>query len=435
MIPQRALVIGVGLTGESCVRYLSGRTELFVTDTRIGQDAATTTSYENLKRQNELASFFLPQDIAKVVDSETVVYASPGIPLHDAIFEPIRECGSRLSCDVELFLDSVDVPAIGVTGTNGKSTTTDLLATMLRTQGFVAGGNIGTPVLDLLSNPARGYVIELSSFQLERMRPPELQSATILNISEDHIDHHRTFDDYASAKHRIYERCEIAVFNNNDPITVPTPKKRSIAVNGTNDWCVRSHEIVIAGESLRTAELQLVGAQNHFNIVTAAALAYLNGAKLSGLVDVARNYAGLPHRMQTVTEIDHVRYVNDSKATNVAATCAALESFGRNDGNVVLLAGGEGKGANFDALVEPFRSFVKAAVLFGRDANVIGAAVEGSTELAYADSLEIAVEQAHDVAEPGDVVLLSPACASFDMFSNFADRGIRFEHIVRAMAS
>lgn len=435
MNPDRVVVVGVGKTGESCIRYWHGKTEVFFTDTRIGREQALATRVAELRREFGSATFLSPAQVAEVADSDTVVYMSPGISMHDEMFEVVLACGSRLSSDVELFLEHVDEPIIGVTGTNGKSTTTDLVAAMLRSHGFVAGGNIGTPVLELLNEPAAGYVLELSSFQLERMRPPRLRCATVLNISEDHIDHHRSFDEYAAAKHRIYERCELAVYNNNDPIAAPVSKKPSIAINGTKDWCVRDHEVRIAGTALPTADISLAGARNHFNVVAAAALAGACGATLAEVVEVARTYKGLPHRMQVVGEIDDVRYVNDSKATNVAATLAAIESFGRPRANIVLLAGGEGKGAKFDALSESVRSHVKSAVLFGRDAATIAAAVGTSTEVTRVDSLDLAVERARQTARPGDVVLLSPACASFDMFANFEQRGDRFTSLVQGMAS
>ncbi len=436
MIPDRALVIGLGTTGDSCTRFLNGRTELYVTDTRIGRDDSIMQRLSELKEVCDAAKFIEPRDVASIVNKDTVVYASPGIPLHDPIFGVIRAAGSRISCDVELFCDLVDAPLIGVTGTNGKTTTTDLIAKMLHAKGFVSGGNIGTPVLDLLERRASGYVLELSSFQLEKIKPPSLTGATILNITEDHLDHHRTFRKYVESKHRIYEKCGVAVFNADDPLTKPMRENGSvIPVNGTNDWCVRSNEVVIGTEVVSADVLQLKGAQNHLDIVIAAALAHVCGAGISELVEVATTYEGLPHRMQLIAEFEGVRYVNDSKATNVAATCAALESWSNGHPNILLLAGGDGKGATFEPLADPLRDHVKTAILFGRDATMIEAAVGEATECAYSESLERAVHQARELAQPGDVVLLSPACASFDMFTDYIQRGNQFSSIVKAMVS
>ena len=436
MIPDRALVIGLGSTGISCSRFLNGRTELYVTDTRVGHDEPIKQRLSELEADCDAAKFIEPRDVASIVDKDTVVYASPGIALHDPIFDSIRAAGSRISCDVELFCDLVDAPLVGVTGTNGKTTTTDLVARMLRAKGFLSGGNIGIPVLDLLESQASGYVLELSSFQLEKIKPPSLTSATILNITEDHLDHHRTFLKYVASKHRIYEQCEVAVFNADDPLTKPMRENGSvIPVNGTNDWCVRSNEVVIGTEVVPVDELQLKGAQNHLDIVIAAALAHVCGAGIPDLVEVATAYEGLPHRMQLIAEFEGVRYVNDSKATNVAATCAALESWSNGHPNILLLAGGDGKGATFEPLANPLRDHVKTAILFGRDAMMIEAAVGEATECAYSDSLERAVHQARELAQPGDVVLLSPACASFDMFTDYIQRGNQFTSIVKAIVS
>ena len=435
MIPNRALVVGIGATGESCIRFLNDRTDLYVTDTRVGQDDSITSQFRDLQLKYNSVEFVTPYDVMTILDSNTVIYASPGIPLHDPVFDTVRSRGSRISCDIELFCELVDAPLIGVTGTNGKTTTTNLVANMLRSKGYASGGNIGKPVLDLLEKPRRGYVLEMSSFQLEKMNPPRLKGATVLNITEDHQDHHRTFDEYAAAKARIYEKSDVAVYNTNDSRTKPLRHMSAIAVNATDDWCVREDEIVIAGETVPTSNLQLTGQQNHLNIVIAAALAHVCGADTNELVETATSFEGLPHRMQLIAEIEGVRYVNDSKATNIAATCAALESLSNGNANVLLLAGGDGKGASFDALADPVHHHAKAAILFGRDATKISAVIGDATTCVYAESLEVAVMQAREFATPGDVVLLSPACASFDMFSNYEQRGNHFSSIVKAMVS
>ena len=435
MIPDRALVVGIGSTGESCTRFLNGRTKLYVTDTRLGQDDSITNRIMDLQKIYTDAEFIKPKDVKSVLDSSTVVYASPGIPLYDPVLASVRASGVPISCDVELFCSLVDVPLIGVTGTNGKTTTTDLITKMLRSRGFASGGNIGKPVLDLLEDPKVGYVLEISSFQLEKMNPPRLAGATVLNVTEDHQDHHRNFEEYASTKTRIYEQCEVAVYNEEDPNTKPVTKTAEIPVNGTERWCVREHEIAIAGKAVPTKHLRLKGTQNHLNIVIAAALASVCGAEVEELIDTAASYEGLPHRMQLVAEIDGVRYVNDSKATNVAATQAALEALSNGTPNILLIAGGDGKGASFEALSGPIRQHAKAAILFGRDAGAFAAAVGDATECVYADSLESALLEARALAKLGDVVLLSPACASFDMFADYEQRGNQFVSAVRAMAS
>ena len=203
---------------------------------------------------------------------------------------------------------------------------------------------------------------------------------------------------------------------------------------GRAGWCVQDSAVFLAGESVARSELALSGRMNHMNLVTAGALAFTGGALIDSLVHVAKKYTGLPHRTQLVAEIDSVRYINDSKATNVAATCAAISSLGSEQNNIVLLAGGDAKNAIFDELTETVKRNVKQAVLFGRDASRIGSAIQGAATFTYAENLLNAVEIAHATADAGDVVLLSPACASFDMFDDYQDRGHQFEEIVRSMA-
>ena len=435
MKPDRIVIVGVGVTGESCIHFWYGRAPVFVTDTRLPKDASVHNRVNELRAKYPEVRFISPAQVAEIAGSDSFVYMSPGIPMHDEMFDVILATGARLTSDIELFMEQVDGAVIGITGTNGKSTTTDLTAKMLQPLGFKAGGNIGVPVLDLLSEEAPGFVLELSSFQLERMRPPQLTCATVLNIAEDHLDHHRTFAEYAATKRRIYERCELAVFNNNDPRTAPGTKKPGIAINGSVSWCVRQHEIVIDGQQIPTSELQLLGSINHYNIVAAAALAHASGVAMSHVIEIAQNYQGLPHRLQTVARIDNVHYVNDSKATNVAATLAALEAFADEKPNIVLLAGGEGKDADFASLNEALHDHVKTAVLFGKDAQKIAVVADAVTQVAQVDSLEQAVLRAREAAKPGDVILLSPACASFDMFANFEHRGDSFTSIVQDMAA
>lgn len=434
MIPARALVVGVGATGLSCMRYLHGKAELFVTDTRFGADRSVNNRIDELKLEFSEAEYVLPNDALAVLNQQTCVVASPGIPLHDELLRAVTSGGYELTCDIDLFLDEVDVPIVGITGTNGKSTTTALAANMLKDKGFIAGGNIGTPVLNLLDEDANGFVLELSSFQLEKMKPPSLRAASILNISDDHLDHHGSMNDYELAKRRIYERCEVAVFNNDDPATKPWCECRSIVVNATNEWRVGDREIVIDGESISVDALQLMGSSNHLNIVIAAALAHACGADHQTLVDAACAQTTLPHRLELVSETNGVRYVNDSKSTNVAAACSAITGFGSSAPNILLIAGGIGKGQRFEPLAKPLSQFVKALILIGQDANTIGRAIKGSTETLCAKTLNDAVELAHSLAVAGDIVLLSPACASFDMFDDFQDRGNEFVEAVHGLA-
>ena len=434
MIPERALVVGVGETGRSCIRYLNGKTELFVTDTRYGVDRSIDRHIDALQREFDDVEFVLPSTAVGFLDHRTSVFASPGIPLHDELLRAVTASGIGLTCDIELFLDEIDVPVIGITGTNGKSTTTALAANMLRNKGFVSGGNIGKPVLDLLDQDAKGFVLELSSFQLEKMQAPRLEAATILNLAEDHLDHHGSMEEYVLAKRRIYERCEVAVYNGADTSTAPLSATKSIAINADEHWRVCDKEIVVNGESIPTNALSLTGSSNHLNIVTAAALAHVCGADHSQLLDVACSQTTLPHRMELISEIGGVRYIDDSKATNVAATCSAIYGSGASSPNILLIAGGLSKGQRFEALRDPLSKFVKTLILLGQDAETIGRAIADTTESRCARSLEDAVQLAHALATRGDIVLLSPACASFDMFDDYQARGNAFAKAVHRLA-
>ena len=435
MIPDRALVVGFGATGESTARFLEGRTELFVTDTRLDTSEDLVARRALIEAACPSAQFIRPSDVHRVVDEHVVVYASPGVPLHDPLLREVSSRGARISCDVELFLEQIDVPVLGVTGTNGKTTTTALLASMLEKQGYVAGGNIGTPVLDLLGQPASGYVLELSSFQLEKMRPPRLHGATILNISPDHLDHHGTMGAYREAKRRIYEACDVAVFNQFDCAARTSTAPRAIAINESSDWRIREDAIVIGGTDVPIDEFKLTGQHNLLNILSASALAHISGVAIDEIVESARKFTGLPHRMQLIAERDGVRYVNDSKATNIDATRVAIQSLSNRRRNIVLLAGGESKVKQFNALGHDIRVHVKVALLFGRDADQIAAVCGTSPQVIKVESLADAVERAHAMAEPGDVVLLSPACASFDMFEDYAARGNSFIAAVNTLTS
>ena len=435
MIPKHALIIGMGVSGQSTLHFLHDRCDVYVTDTRLNQDEIVNLEIAELRSEYPNATFIAPADIEDYLTPETIVYASPGLPLSTPIFTCARSQDARISCDVELFLSQTEKPVVGITGTNGKSTVTAMVGEMLSDSGFAVGGNIGVPALSLLDVDANGYVLELSSFQLERMRPPRLRSATLLNLTPDHIDHHGSFDAYAAAKHRIYEACEIAVFDHDEPKTRPSHMRDSIPVNGTSDWGVQPHAVVVDGNEIPREEIMLSGRMNHMNLCIASALAHTCGGTSERAMHVARTYTGLPHRTQLVAEIDAVRYINDSKATNVAATYAAISSLGSASKNIVWLAGGDGKSAEFNDLASVVKNNVKQAILYGRDARKIGAAILDVATLIYVDNLAKAVEVASSTAQAGDVVLLSPACASFDMFRDYQDRGERFEEIVKRLAA
>lgn len=423
---QPLLVVGLGLTGWSVVRHLNSRGEsVVVTDTRK-------------------APPFLEQmrdhypDVPFVVDLPIDDYKS----YREVVVSPGLAAMTDFAIgDIELFAREARAPVIGITGSNGKSTVTTLVGQMLNTGGYsvLVGGNIGTPALDLLDLPIPDfYVLELSSFQLETTTSLSPCAAVVLNVSEDHMDRYLDVNEYVKAKLRIYDSASCKVINRNDAIvgrSKETPEGISfgldLAASGHYGIVVESDKDYLARGQQKLApisDLVLQGRQNVANVLAAMALIECAGIELNQvMIEAALNFKGLPHRCELVGTWEGVSWINDSKGTNVGATLAAINGVG---GPVVLIAGGQGKGADFSALESAVNRSVKAAVLIGEDATVIEAAISGQTEVVIADSLNQAVELAAAHTLPGDTVLFSPACASFDMFESYEHRGNRFRELV-----
>jgi UDP-N-acetylmuramoylalanine--D-glutamate ligase len=333
-----------------------------------------------------------------------------------------------------------------VTGSNGKSTVTTLVARMLEAGGarVQAGGNLGVPALDLLrAPPPDWYVLELSSFQLERTQSLRTRASVVLNVSADHLDRHADMEEYAAAKGVIYRNCDVAVVNADDAVaarlaaanrrriefTLGSPRAGGFGLLESDPSSLLAHgdEVLMAA-----SELRLAGSHNVANALASLALCAAAGVSLAGTLDALRSFAGLPHRMQLVAESGGVRWIDDSKGTNVGATVAAVRGL---EGAFVLIAGGLGKGADFTPLATALHRRARAVVLIGVDAPNIAAALEGRCRIEHATSMDDAVRRAAALAEPGDAVLLSPACASQDMFVDYADRGDQFARAARAQAA
>jgi UDP-N-acetylmuramoylalanine--D-glutamate ligase len=306
----------------------------------------------------------------------------------------------------------------------------------------LAGANLGEPALDLLAQEKPElYVLELSSFQLQRTQTLPATVAVLLNISPDHLDWHSDEEEYRNAKYRIYAECEGAVWNRADPdavdripknvkcksfgLDVPPEGHYGIVTDEDQKFLARGEQLLLA-----TDDLALFGAHNQANALAALATGELIGLELSAMLQVLHEFPGLPHRMQFVATIDGVDYINDSKATNVGAATASVESV---DGLVVLLAGGQGKGGDFEALAKSVHRFLRAAVLYGEDGPGIADALDGLVTVHRSDNLLAAVGVASSLAERGDTILLAPACASFDQYSNYQERGEDFCQIVQGM--
>jgi UDP-N-acetylmuramoylalanine--D-glutamate ligase len=446
---MHSVVVGLGKTGVSCLRYLARQgIAVSATDSRRAPPGLGDLGDLAESIDIRLGGF----DLSLLADADQVLI-SPGISLEEPIARAARERGIEVLGDVELFARHVQAPVIGVTGTNGKSTVTSLVARMAVAAGrsVLAGGNLGVPALDLLEQPTPDlYVLELSSFQLETTSSLRLQAAVVLNVSADHLDRYASVAEYASAKSRIFAHAATVVLNADDPLVsamrgaamraaAPRGAARvvtfsiereadfSLLRNGTHTVLARQGEGL-----LDVSRMKITGLHNAANALAALALGEAAGLPMAAMLEALESFPGLPHRSQWIADVAGVRYVDDSKGTNVGATIAAVAGM---PGTLVVIAGGEGKGQDFTPLAQAFRGKVRHVVLIGRDAPAIAAALEGVSTLENAASMPEAVAAATRVARrEGDTVLLSPACASFDMFRDYGHRGDVFADAVRALA-
>jgi UDP-N-acetylmuramoylalanine--D-glutamate ligase len=401
--------------------------------------------------QSELpgVAVFLQGLRADVLTRADLIVISPGIPLATPEIQAAQAQGRPVIGDIELFAQEAKAPVAAITGSNGKSTVTTLLGLMARDAGLRVGvgGNLGTPALDLLDPEVQLYVLELSSFQLESTYSLAPQVATVLNISPDHMDRYASLSDYVAAKARIFHGAAGAVLNRDDPLVMELEHPRQsrfftlaapgdaqsyglVSIDGV-DWVHHGEQPLLPVEQLRVA-----GWHNVANTLAALAMGELLGLPLPVMLDSIRAFPGLSHRTQYVATIQGVDFYNDSKGTNPGACIAALEGFRRSrDGGTVLIAGGDGKQADFADLGRAIRRSAIGLVLIGRDAERIAAAVGDGVPMIRATDMDAAVRSALQLTQAGDRVLLSPACASFDMFPDYRARGEAFVRAVRELES
>jgi UDP-N-acetylmuramoylalanine--D-glutamate ligase len=436
-----AVIAGLGATGLSCARYLHGSGwRIAVTDTRPAPPELA--ALQALDPRIPVRSGGLDPSL---LEGALCVVASPGLPLQGPFFDEAQRRGLAIVGDIELFARAAAAPVVGVTGTNGKSTVTTLIARMAQRAGLKvrAGGNLGPPALDLLAEGTELYVLELSSYQLETTSSLHCRAATVLNVSADHLDRYPSIASYAAAKARIFARCDTAVINLDDPLVLAMPRAASstlsfslrASVGATYALALQAGEWwLMRGETplLRASELKIRGAHNAANALAALALGEALALPLEAMLDELRSFAGLAHRSQWIADVRGVAYIDDSKGTNVGATLAAVAGM---PGPLVLIAGGDGKSQDFAPLAAAFRGKVRHVVLIGRDAPRIASALEGVCPLECCATLEQAVQAAARVARAGDTVLLSPACASFDMFRDYRHRGQVFAAAVQELAA
>jgi UDP-N-acetylmuramoylalanine--D-glutamate ligase len=430
LLNKNVAVLGLGLTGQSCVRFLI----------KQGANVTAMDSRPKLEISLPVPVYLGDFDDNKLCKAQLIV-VSPGIDLGNRAIQAAIEHGVAVIGDIELFACFNRCPVIAITGSNGKSTVTCLVAEMFSAAGqtVLQGGNIGIPALDLLEQEADMVVLELSSFQLETTHTLKPLVATLLNLSDDHLDRHGDSQTYKNVKQKIYHHATLKVCNRDDRATYPLNENPDLMFGLSSaelgfSWDSRTSSIMLDGQPfLASHEALLVGAHNMLNIQAAAAIAMLAGLLPEHIKQGARTFGGLPHRCQTVSRLNNICWINDSKATNVGATVAAIHGLVEScQGKLILIAGGEGKGADFTPLAEVIKQSVDVLITLGKDGDKIARLKADSIKV---DTLEQAVHQAALLATKHDTVLLSPACASLDMFANYQQRGEFFVRAVEGLAA
>lgn len=435
------VIVGLGVTGMSCASYLS----------RVGLPFAVTDSRQTPPQADVFHKIFpgIPLSLGQLdedlLSRAAVIVLSPGVSLQESAIAKQISQGKKVIGDIELFARVADKPVIAITGTNAKSTVTTLVGDMLTAAGYKpgVGGNLGVPVLDLLQGDHDVYVLEISSFQLETIHSLQPAVAAILNISPDHLDRHQGFENYVAAKQRIYEKAKIAVSNLDDTLTRPKHIEQqyffSLIEQGDRvfsllraegrDYLVYNNEKLIS-----TDELPVQGRHFQANALAALAIAHAFGLTNSIMVKALASFQGLPHRCQFIRKLNGISFYNDSKGTNVGATLASISGLGvPNNENIILIAGGVGKGADFAPLLPAVKQYVHHVILLGEAAETLSDVLANAAQISFANNMKDAVETAAKLAKDQDTVLLSPACASFDMFENFEHRGDLFIEAVRSL--
>jgi UDP-N-acetylmuramoylalanine--D-glutamate ligase len=436
----RALVLGLGRSGLSAARYLARKG----LDVRVADTRAEPPGAHALRTQVPDAELVHGAFEPRLLDGVAQVVVSPGLSVRQPVVLEALARELPVVGDVELFAREAQAPVAAVTGTNGKSTVTTLVAELANAGGrrALAGGNLGEPALDLLEQPVPElYVLELSSFQLETTHSLRTVTATVLNVTPDHMDRYGDLAEYAAAKARIFDGCAVAVVNADDAAVRAMPRAGQSVVSfslATRDADYTLAQapapmIVRRGEPLLPlASMRLQGLHNAANAMAALAMAEALALPVGPALEALTAFPGLSHRSQWVADVAGVHYVNDSKGTNVGATLAAVAGM---SGPLVVIAGGDGKGQDFGELRAAFRGKVRHVVLIGRDAAALESTLAGICATERAVDMRAAVLAAHAAARPGDTVLLSPACASLDMFRDYTHRGDEFAAAVRTLAA
>ncbi len=436
------VIVGLGKTGLSCVRYLSKQgLNIAVTDSRDEPPELAA-----LKNGFESVPVYLGEISAKVLLSSDQIVLSPGISLENESVKQAIKQGIPVVGDIELFCQQAKAPIIAISGSNGKSTVTTLVAEMTRNAGLktCVGGNLGTPALELLDEPTPDvYVLELSSFQLETTFSLNAHASVVLNVSPDHMDRYSSLNDYINAKNKIYSGQGLMVINLDDEVVnaMNDDSRQSISFSlskpaGNGFGVIKEDGAVFLCQGdkkiISQKELGIKGEHNVANALAAMALASSVNVPVSVMVETLKSFKGLDHRCQLVKIINNVSWYNDSKATNVGASIASIKGL-CDTGNIILIAGGDSKGADLSSLASVAKQHVKKVLLLGVDANKLADVLGTAVPYEFVVDMDEAVSRANQQAESGDIVLLAPACASLDMYKNYQHRGDVFVSAVNAL--
>ncbi|RLV58948.1 UDP-N-acetylmuramoyl-L-alanine--D-glutamate ligase [Parashewanella curva] len=430
--PYTHIVLGMGATGLSIVRFLlkQGITPC-VMDNR-----ALPPGLESLMKEFPTVGVVVGKFDQDMLLEARQIIISPGVSISTPEVKTAKNLGVEVVGDIELFaraICSTQADVIGITGSNGKSTVTTLVGDMAKRSGIkvAVGGNIGTPALDLLEQEAALYVLELSSFQLETTTSLNCLAATCLNISHDHMDRYLTFDSYRKTKLKLFDQTQYQVINRHDfqahPLNLTSVISFGLDKPESQQWGVVDGQFCHGDESIMpTNEAAALGRHNQANILASMALAQIAGVKKTAMIEAASQFVGLSHRCENIAKHDGITFIDDSKATNVGAVVAAIDGLHNDDGNIILIAGGDAKKADLYPLRAPLER-VKVTILFGQDAEALA---ELTKNHKVVENMKQAVTYAIEQAEDKDIVLLSPACASTDMYHNFVERGNDFKQKV-----
>lgn len=441
---ENIVILGMGVSGLSAARYFSAQGK----NVQIVDSRSQPPLLEQFRNELPNMKYHLGGFDQHIINGASELILSPGLAKSEVAIQQALNLGIPVVGDVEVFARTVQAPIIAITGSNGKSTVTRLVTLMAQAAKIdaVEGGNIGIPVLDLIAAGEQAetqfYVLELSSFQLETTKSLRAHASVVLNLSPDHMDRYESFDDYCQAKMSIYQGCRYSIFNLDDATLQIQMEKSEFLVSfslqdeSADFYLHKASAQLMHGEEsiISIGEMKLQGMHNCANALAACALAHTMGVSKRAMAETLRSYPGLPHRTQLVCNRHEIKWFNDSKGTNVGASCAAIQSVGGLPGvrKLVLIAGGVGKGADYQPLLEVCQQFVSAVVLMGEDADLLQDVLQtGSFSIHRAADMQQAVTLAAEFAAPGDAVLLSPAGASFDFYRNYMERGDHFEKLLK----